>query len=236
MQPNYSNPGVVNRTALTIDAGLRKFMIGVYNYMMGALVLSGFIAYYVANQPGLVEQMAASGFMWVVLLAPIGIVLFLGFKIQTMSVATAQVLFWSYASLIGLGLSPILLVYTGESVARVFFITAATFGGMSLFGYTTKRDLTSMGSFLIMGVWGLFIASIVNIFLGSSTMGLIISIIGVLVFTGLAAYDTQKIKETYYESDNAEIAAKKSIMGALNLYIDFIALFVHLLRLLGERR
>ena len=236
MNKNYSNLGRVSPSTLSMDAGLRQFMIGVYNYMLGALALSGAIAYYVGSQPELVEQMAKSGFMWVVLLAPIGIVLFLGFRIQAMSITTAQICFWAYAGLMGLGLAPMLMVFTSESVARVFFITAATFGGMSLYGYTTKRDLTSIGSFLIMGVWGIFIASIINIFLGSTMMGLVLSILSVLIFTGLAAYDTQKIKQMYYESDNAEIAVKKSVLGALNLYIDFIGLFINLLRLMGERR
>ncbi len=228
--------GRFSATAATVDAGLRRFMIGVYNYMLGALGLTGLVSFYIGQQYELLYALANSGLMWVVLLAPLGLAFFMGWRINTMSVRTAQTVFWLFSVLIAVGLSPIFLTHTNESIARTFFITAATFGGMSLYGYTTKRDLTSIGSFLIMGVWGLIVASLVNIFLGSSLLGYAISCLGVLIFTGLAAYDTQKIKESYYSADSPEIAAKKSIFGALNLYMDFINLFISLLRLIGERR
>ena len=232
-QMNQSFGGTV---AAQLDAGLRQFMIGVYNYMLGALALTGAIAFFVSTNEALLQTIIGTPLMWVVMLAPIGLVFFLGFRIHAISAQTAQVIFWLYAGLLGLGLSPIFLAYTGESIARAFFISAALFGGMSLYGYTTKRDLTSMGSFLIMGVWGIFIASIVNIFLGSSGLGFVISILAVLIFTGLTAYDTQKIKEMYYEADGRDVVTKKAVMGALALYMDFINIFIHLLRLIGERR
>jgi FtsH-binding integral membrane protein len=166
----------------------------------------------------------------------LGLVFFLSFRIAHMSLATAQTVFWGYAGLMGISLAPILLMYTGASVAQVFFVTAATFGAMSLWGYTTKRDLTGFGSFLFMGLIGILIASVVNIFLGSGMVSLVISIIGVLVFTGLTAYDTQQIKESYYVSDDGQLAGKKAVMGALRLYLDFINLFLMLLRLMGDRR
>jgi uncharacterized protein len=238
MERDYTqvNQNFGGAVAAQLDAGLRQFMIGVYNYMLGALALTGAIAFFVSSNEGLMQTIIGSPLMWVVMLAPIGLVFFLSFRIHAISAQTAQAIFWLYAGLLGLGLSPIFLAYTGESVARAFFISAATFGGMSLYGYTTKRDLTSMGSFLIMGVWGIFIASIINIFLGSSGLGFVISVLAVLIFTGLTAYDTQKIKEMYYESDSPEIAKKKSVMGALMLYMDFINIFIHLLRLIGDRR
>jgi FtsH-binding integral membrane protein len=172
----------------------------------------------------------------VVLLAPLGLVFFLSWRIQQMSFAAAQTTFWVYAGLMGIGLTPILMLYTGASVAQVFFITAATFGAMSLWGYTTKRDLSGFGSFLFMGLIGLIIASLVNMFMQSSMMQWVISVVGVLIFTGLTAYDTQSIKETYYVGDDGSMAGKKAVMGALRLYLDFINLFLMLLRLMGDRR
>jgi uncharacterized protein len=173
---------------------------------------------------------------WVVLLVPLGLVFFLGWRIQRMSFAAAQMTFWVYAGLMGIGLTPILLLYTGASVAQVFFVTAATFGAMSLYGYTTKRDLSGFGSFLFMGLIGIIIASLVNMFLQSSMMQWVISVIGVLIFTGLTAYDTQSIKESYYVGDDGAMAGKKAVMGALRLYLDFINLFLMLIRLMGDRR
>jgi|TARA_B000000565_G_scaffold246473_1_gene215115 FtsH-binding integral membrane protein len=170
------------------------------------------------------------------MLAPLGVVFYMSFGINKMSSTKAQTVFWIFASLMGLSLSWILLVYTGVSVARVFFITSATFGAMSLYGYTTKRDLTKLGSFLFMGLIGIIIASLVNIFLKSSMMYFIISILGVLIFVGLTAYDTQKIKNMYAATDSGEIIGKKAVMGALTLYLDFINLFIMLLRLFGQRR
>jgi hypothetical protein len=174
--------------------------------------------------------------MWVVMLAPLGVVFYMSFGIRKMSAAKAQGTFWVFAALMGASLSSIFLVYTGASITRVFFITAGTFGGMSIYGYTTKRDLTKLGSFLMMGLIGIIIASIVNIFMKSTMMYFVISILGVLIFVGLTAYDTQKIKNMYLVSDSGEIMGKKAVMGALTLYLDFINLFIMLLRLFGQRR
>jgi len=173
---------------------------------------------------------------WIALFAPIGLVFWLSFRIQRMSFAAAQGIFWVYAGLMGIGLAPVLLLYTGASVAQVFFITAATFGAMSLWGYTTRRDLTGFGSFLMMGLFGIIIASLVGMFWHNSALQWVISVAGVLIFTGLTAYDTQSIKESYFVGDDGSVAGKKAIMGALRLYLDFINLFLMLLRLLGDRR
>jgi FtsH-binding integral membrane protein len=241
-------------TAAVVDEGLRSYMLKVYNYMGVGLVVTGLVAWFAAAaavttnpdaavgqlQNGtLVTQWGAllytSPLMWVVALSPLAFVLVLSFGINRMSTATAQLVFWAFAAVMGLSLSSIFLVYTDASIAKVFFITAATFGAMSLWGYTTKRDLTGMGSFLFMGLIGLIIASIVNIFLASSMLEFAISAIGVLIFVGLTAYDTQKIKESYSASFGADVLAKGAIMGALSLYLDFINLFMMLLRLFGNR-
>ncbi len=230
-----------------IDAGLRAYMLRVYNYMAIGLGLTGVAAYLtyslsfqeVGGQlvPTALGQTLFGGpLMWVIIFAPLALVFFLSFRIHTMSVGAAQTTFWVYAAMVGVSLATIFVVYTAESITQVFFITAATFGAMSLWGYTTQRDLTGMGSFLFMGLIGIIIASIVNIFLASSALGFAISIIGVLVFTGLTAYDTQKIKEMYDVSDDGTIAGRKAIMGALSLYLDFINLFLMLLRLFGQSR
>jgi FtsH-binding integral membrane protein len=218
-----------------IDAGLRAHMQRVYGYMAGGLALTGLVAY-AAAVSGFYQAIAGTALIWIVMLAPLGFVLALSFGIQRMSAGTAMLLFWIYATVMGLSLGGIFLVYTGTSIARVFFITAATFGAMSLYGYTTNADLSRMGSFLLMGLIGLVIASLVNIFIGSSALQFAISIIGVIVFVGLTAYDTQRIKEMYLESDSAEIAGKKAVLGALALYLDFINLFMMLLQLFGQRR
>jgi FtsH-binding integral membrane protein len=218
-----------------IDAGLRAHMQRVYGYMAGGLVLTGIVAY-AAAASGFYQTIADTGLIWIVMLAPLGFVLALSFGVQRMSAETAMVLFWIYAAVMGLSLGSIFLVFTGTSIARVFFITAATYGVMSLYGYTTKSDLSGFGSFLLMGLIGLIIASIVNIFVGSSALQFAISIIGVIVFVGLTAYDTQRIKQMYLESDTAEIAGKKAVLGALALYLDFINLFMMLLQLFGQRR
>jgi len=224
------------------DVGLRQYMLGVYNRMTAALVLTGLIAYgttLMAVQDGALTSFGmaiyGSPLKWVVMFAPVAMVFFLSARIQSMSLAGAQIAFYVYAGLMGLSLSSIFLVFTGESIARVFFIAAATFGGTSLYGYTTKRDLSKFGSFLFMGLIGIFIASIVNIFIGSTALQFAISVIGVLVFTGLTAYDTQAIKEMYNELDGSDVAGKKAIMGALRLYLDFINLFIMLLQLFGNR-
>ncbi len=229
-----------------IDQGLRSYMLKVYNYMSSALALTGFIALLTAKfavvsfEPltlsPLGNSLYNSGLAWVVMLAPLGVVFYMSFGIAKMSAAKAQTVFWIFASLMGLSLSSIFIAYTGASITRVFFITAGTFGAMSIYGYSTKRDLTKLGSFLIMGLFGIIIASLVNIFMKSAMMYFIISILGVLIFVGLTAYDTQKIKNMYLASDSGEMIGKKAVMGALTLYLDFINLFIMLLRLFGQRR
>jgi FtsH-binding integral membrane protein len=218
-----------------IDAGLRAYMQRVYTYMAGGLALTGIVAY-AAAASGFYQSIAGTPLIWIVMLAPLGFVLVLSFGIQRMSAGTAMLLFWFYAAVMGLSLGGIFLVYTGTSIARVFFITAATYGAMSLYGYTTRTDLSRFGSFLLMGLIGIIIASLVNLFIGSNTLQFVISIIGVIVFVGLTAYDTQRIKEMYLESDTVEIADKKAVLGALALYLDFINLFMLLLQLFGQRR
>jgi FtsH-binding integral membrane protein len=229
-------------TAAAIDEGLRSYMLKVYNYMGLGLVVTGLVAWFSNNAAvadgqltGWGELLYTSPLMWVVALAPLAFVLVLSFGINKLSVGAAQATFWAFAAVMGLSLSSIFMVYTDASIAKVFFITAATFGAMSLYGYTTKRDLTGVGNFLIMGLIGLIIASIVNIFLASSMLDFAISAIGVLIFVGLTAYDTQKIKESYDVSFGADVLAKGAIMGALSLYLDFINLFLMLLRLFGNR-
>src|SRR5690348_9571233 len=218
-----------------IDVGLRQYMLSVYNYMAGGLALTGVVAYFAASS-GFYQAIAGTPLFWVVLLAPLGMVLLLSFGIQRMSLGATQLSFWVYAALVGLSLAGIFLVYTQASIARVFFITAGTFAGMSLYGYTTRRDLARFGSFLFMGLIGIILASLVNLFIHSSALQFAISVIGVLVFVGLTAYDTQRIKEMYFEGDGAIIAGKKAIMGALQLYLDFINLFILLLQFMGVQR
>jgi FtsH-binding integral membrane protein len=218
-----------------IDVGLREHMLRVYNYMVLGLAITGLVAYFAATS-GFYASIAHTPLIWVVMLAPLAFVLVLSYGIQRLNLGTAQMLFWAFSAIMGLSLSGIFLVYTGASVARVFFITSGTFAGMSLYGYTTKRDLTSMGSFMFMGLIGILIASLVNIFMQSSALYFAISVIGVIVFVGLTAWDTQRIKESYSEGDGDVIAGKKAIWGALELYLDFINLFIMLLRLFGDRR
>ena len=232
-----------------IHEGLRTYMLSVYNFMGSGVLLTGLVALMIfkfavvtdlaGNITGLTafgNSIYNSSLMWVVALAPLGIVMYMSFGINNMSASRAQTVFWIFAALMGASLSSIFVVYTGTSISRVFFITAGTFGAMSIYGYTTKKDLTSIGSFLIMGLIGIIIASIVNIFLKSSAMHFVISVLGVLIFVGLTAYDTQKIKNMYLESDGNEVMSKKAIMGALTLYLDFINLFIMLLRFFGQRR
>jgi FtsH-binding integral membrane protein len=238
MGPDREYLGRVSTTAqeaADIDVGLRQYMLGVYNYMMIALAITGLIAYAVASNAALTELVVMSPLHWVAMLGSLGIAFFFGFRIQKMSAGTAQTLFWVYSVLNGLWLAAIFLVYTDASIARTFFVTAGTFAGMSIYGYTTKRDLSSMGSFLVMGLIGLILAMVVNIFLASTALDFAISVIGVLIFTGLTAYDTQKIKSWYAESDGGDTMVKKTIYGALTLYLDFINLFLFLLRFLGNR-
>jgi uncharacterized protein len=218
-----------------IDAGLRLHMQRVYGYMAGGLALTGLVAY-AAAASGFYQAIAGTPLLWIVMLAPLGFVLVLSFGIQRMRVETAVAVFWIYAAVMGLSLGSIFLVFTGTSIARVFFITAATFGAMSIYGYTTRSDLSGFGSFLMMGLIGIVIASIVNIFIGSSAVQFAISVIGVVIFVGLAAYDTQRIKAMYLKVDAADVAGKKAVLGALALYLDFINLFMMLLQLFGQRR
>jgi FtsH-binding integral membrane protein len=237
-----------------IDTGLRAYMLRVYNYMGLGLAITGVVAYLfyamaTTTDPAQAVAQVRGGIMltefgrlifvsplkWVLLFAPLGLVFFLSARLHKMSMAAAQGTFWLYAALVGASLASIFLVYAHGSIAQVFFITAATFGGLSLYGYTTKSDLSGWGSFLIMGVIGIIIASIVNIWLASGALTFAISVIGVLVFSGLTAYDTQQIKEMYYEGDSELVAGQKAIMGALRLYLDFLNLFLMLLSLFGNR-
>lgn len=222
-----------------VDQGLRSYMLRVYNYMAIALAVTGVVAFFTAtlamSNPAVATALYASPLKWVIMLAPLGFVFFLSARIGSMSTGAAQMSFWVFAALMGLSLSSIFLVFTGASIARTFFVTAASFGALSLYGYTTKKDLSGMGSFLIMGLFGIIIASLVNIFLASSALQFAVSVIGVLVFAGLTAYDTQRIKEMYYEGDSDQVAGSKAIMGALSLYLNFINLFTMLLQLMGNR-
>ena len=219
------------------DSSLRQYMVQVYNFMTIALAISGAVAFLVANSPSLMSLIFGTPLSWVVMLAPLGFVFYFGYKLNSISAAKAKSYLWIYSALMGLSLSSIFAIYTGTSIARVFFISASVFGVMSLYGYTTKKDLTSLGSFLFMGLIGIIIASIVNIFLQSSALQFAVSFLGVLIFIGLTAYDTQKIKQNYYSfAGDSEMVAKAAIMGALNLYMDFINLFIMLLRFFGERK
>jgi FtsH-binding integral membrane protein len=238
-----------------IDAGLRSYMLRVYNYMLAGLALTGIASYgayfaAVTADPAAAAARLPNGvmltsfgvalfsgpLMWIMLLGSLGLVMFLSFRISKMSVATAQISFLAYAALIGVTLASLFVVYTQTSIAQVFFITAATFGAMSLWGYTTRTDLTGFGSFLFMGLIGIIIASVVSFFVQSTMLTWMISVAGVLIFTGLTAYDTQWIKNNYVEADDAATAGKKAVFGALKLYLDFLNLFLMLLRLLGNRR
>jgi len=243
-----------SRADASIDQGLRAYMLKVYNLMGLGLAITGLAAFgtmmlATTNDPALAVATLGNGKMltslgatlygsalrWVIMLAPLGMVFYLSARVHTMSVSGAQTAFWVFAGLMGLSLSSIFLVYTSASIVQTFFVTAAAFGALSLYGYTTKRDLTAMGTFLIMGVFGLIIAMVVNIFLQSSALQFAISAIGVLIFSGLTAYDTQKIKEMYFDGDDARVSGRKAIMGALTLYLDFINLFSFLLHFMGNR-
>jgi FtsH-binding integral membrane protein len=236
-------------SAVAYDAGLRAHMIRVYNYMASAVALTGVVAYLtftmsvVTNSAGAITGFTPLGqtlfggmFMWVLILAPLAMVFFLSFKINSLDASVARLLFFVYAGVLGISLATIFIAYTQASIARVFFISAAAFGALSLYGYTTKRDLSAMGAFMVMGLIGIIIASLVNLFLKSSGLDFAISVIGVLVFAGLTAWDTQKIKDMYDVSDDGQSAGRKAVMGALSLYLDFINLFLMLLRLFGDRR
>jgi uncharacterized protein len=245
----YAQPGAGARTRVVADEGLRAYMLRVYNYMAGGIFVTGIVAYItssaaittgpdgarVLTQFG--QLIYVSPLKWVIMFAPLAFVFFISFRIYKMSVAGAQLAFWLFAGAMGLSLSSIFLVYTGQSITQVFFVTAAAFGGLSLYGYTTKTDLSGWGSFLIMGVIGIIMAAFVNLFLQSSALQFAISVIGVLVFAGLTAYDTQRIKDGYHQlMGDMTATSKAAVMGALKLYLDFINMFMLLLQLFGRRQ
>lgn len=217
------------------DEGLRRHMLRVYNYMASGVLLTGIVAMLVASTPALYQPIFGTPLKWVVMFAPLAFVFFFSFRIERMSAASAQAAYWAFAAVMGLSLASIFLTFTGVSIARTFFIAAIMFMSMSLWGYTTKRDLTRFGSFLIMGVIGVLIASLVNLFLQSSALQFVVSIVGVLVFTGLTAWDTQNIKSMYAENLGRETNDKMAVFGALSLYLNFVNIFQLLLNLTGER-
>jgi FtsH-binding integral membrane protein len=229
--------------AAVVDAGLRAYMIRVYNYMASGVALTGVVAWFTYGQAVQDGQLTPFGQTLfggpatiILFLATLGIVFFMSFRINKLQPSTALMLFMGYAALLGLMLSSVFLVYTGASITRTFFISAASFGALSLYGYTTQRDLSPIGSFLIMGLFGIILASLVNIWLGSQGLSFVISVVGVLIFAGLTAWDTQRIKEMYSAQDDGTVAGRKAVMGALALYLDFINLFLFLLRFMGDRR
>ncbi len=234
-RPSGVNAASVSVPRATRDVGLRSYMLSVYNYMASGVLLTGIVAMLFANS-GIAEQVMATPLRWLIVLAPLGFVMAMSFGLNRMSTGTLQTLFWAFSVAMGLSMSTIFLVYTGVSIAQTFFAVAAGFAGLSLWGYTTKKDLSGMGTFLIMGVVGLFIAMLINLFLQSSAMHLAISAIGVLIFAGLTAYDTQRIKSMYDQVAGSDMMGKVVIMGALNLYLDFINMFMFLLSFMGDRR
>lgn len=241
----FGRGGVIPDQA-SFDVGLRAHMIRVYNYMASGLALSGIVAFALFSSPqlaGLFFEMSPRGGVvglnilgWVAILAPLGLLLLTSFRGATMSIGAIQAVYWAVTALMGVSLSLLLFRYTGASVARTFFVTAASFGALSLYGYTTKRDLTAMGKFLFMGLIGLILASLVNMFFPSGTMSFIISAAGVLIFSGLIAYDTQRIKEQYADAYGTDVAEKIAIFGALSLYLDFVNLFQFLMSFMGQSR
>ena len=241
--------GVATDRAVAYDMGLRAHMIRVYNYMAGGVALTGAVAWLTyqmavtTNAAGAITGLTPFGhtlfgtpLQWLVMLAPLGFVLFMSFRIGHIQASTAQLLFFIFAAVLGLSLATVFMVFTATSITRVFFISAASFGALSLYGYTTRRSLDALGSFLLMGLFGIIIASLVNLFLASSALQWIISVVGVGVFAGLTAWDTQKIKEFYDPLDDGTVAGRTAIMGALSLYLDFINIFLSLLQLMGDRR
>lgn len=237
MSNQFNDP--ISRTmssAQAIDVGLRSYMVGIYNQMSLGLSITGAVAYFLSTQTMAMSAIFSTPFAYVFMFAPVIMVFWMGAKIQQYQAQTLRTMFIVYSILMGISLSMIFLVYTGESIAKTFFIAASMFLSTSIYGYATKRDLTSMGSFLMMGVWGLIIASVVNMFMASSAFSLAISAVSVLIFTGLTAYDTQMFKELYNVHDSEDVVSKKIIFGALSLYIDFINIFIHMLRFLGDRR
>jgi len=234
-EPSFARRSGFAPAGAMFDEGLRRHMLRIYNYMGLGLVVTGLVAFFVSATPALYQPIFGTPLKWLVMLAPLGFVMFLSFRIDRISAATAQTLFWVFCGLMGLSLASVFLVFTGHSIARTFFITATMFGLTSLWGYTTHRNLAQFGSFLMMGLIGIVVASLVNLFLGSSTMQLVISIIGVLVFTGLTAWDTQNIKQQYAAWHDAETGSKLAVFGALSLYLNFVNLFQLLLNFTGQR-
>ncbi len=231
------NPGRDGALAgrVTVDAGLRRHMLSIYNYMASGVLLTGVIALLTANT-GLVYSIVSGPLAWIVMLSPLAIVFAMSFGANRFSTTTLQAMFWGFAALMGLSLSTIFLVYTGTSIAATFFATAGAFAGLSLYGYATQRDLSGFGTFLIMGVIGILIASVINLFVQSTALMWAISFLGVLIFAGLTAYDTQRLKEQYYQISGSEWAGKAIVLGALSLYLDFINMFLFLLRFMGSSR
>ncbi|WP_454856219.1 Bax inhibitor-1/YccA family protein [Rhizobium binxianense] len=234
INPRYGYGSAAGSQA-AFDEGLRQHMLRVYNYMGLGLVITGIVAFIVGSTPALYVPIFQTPLKWVVMLAPLAFVFFFSFRIQNMSASTAQTTFWAFCAVMGLSLASVFLVFTKTSIAQTFFISAAMFGAISLYGYTTRRDLSKMGSFLIMGLFGIIIAGIVNIFLGSSALQFAISVIGIVVFVGLTAYDTQSIKEQYSENYDQESNQKLAVFGALSLYLNFVNIFQLLLNFTGER-
>ncbi|SDA80988.1 Bax inhibitor-1/YccA family protein [Sinorhizobium sp. NFACC03] len=235
----YSNQnrfsGMSQASAAALDEGLRQHMLRVYNYMGLGLVVTGLVAFIVGTTPALYVPIFSTPLKWVVMLAPLAFVFFFSFKMHTMSASSAQMTFWAFCAVMGLSLASVFLIFTGASIARTFFIAATMFGATSLYGYVTKRDLAKMGSFLIMGLIGVVIASIVNIFLGSTALQFAVSVIGIVVFVGLTAWDTQNIKEQYADNFDQESQQKLAVFGALSLYLNFVNIFQLLLNFTGER-
>jgi FtsH-binding integral membrane protein len=226
----------VGRESAAVDAGLRSYMLSVYNYMTSGVLLTGIVALLFANSGYAAQILGGPGILkYIIMFAPLAFVMVLSFGINRLSTGTAQLLFWAFATVMGLSMASIFLVFTGTSIAQTFFAVAAAFAGLSLYGYTTKKDLSGFGTFLIMGVIGLLVAMVINIFLQSSAMQLAISFIGVLLFAGLTAYDTQRIKSLYFQVAGTDMMGKTVIMGALSLYLDFVNMFTFLLNFMGSR-
>jgi len=231
----YGVDAARGRSSEIFDEGLRQHMLRIYNYMCLGLFVTGVVALVVGSTPALYVPIFSTPLKWVVMLAPLAFVLFLSFRLQSMSAASAQIIFWAFCAVMGLSMASIFLVFTGTSIARTFFIAATMFGVTSLYGYTTKRDLSQFGSFLIMGLIGVIVASLVNLFLGSTMLQFLVSVIGIFVFVGLTAWDTQQIKEQYAENFDTESQQKLAVFGALSLYLNFINIFQLLLNLTGQR-
>jgi len=236
VDPFFRSPATTTTAGVSYDAGLRAHMLRVFNYMGGGLALTGLVAFFVANFPPLAAVVFGTPLKWVAVFAPLVFMIYMNVKFMDMSASKAQTIFWLFCATMGLSMAALFIMFTGASVARAFFITGATFGAMSLWGYTTRADLSGFGSFLMMGIIGLLIASVVNLFMGSAMMQWIVSVLGVFIFTGLTAYDVQNLKQMYAESWGTEANNKLAVMGALRLYLNFINAFQFILSLTGDRR